>query len=316
MSEALHAPQIDNCIRWLWHTCDAGSMVQPDYSGQTRADLDRLFSMLRQLKPTGENGVREFWLHAPRGSLADYGDYEEYLEDGAVDSEEEFACARRDVLAAAAQGVPEAEGWLTDAVLRGLYGLRQNIAFGLRHLQEGLANGLPRAMALEALRLLGWIRGIPAEEQADRAWIRELLGMAASADDCLGFVALVLLEALEPASPQRQRAIAADLHKAILWAQTRADASALYLVGCVASLHLDDPGLNAVCRHYGALLSRKSGEPWCRSEYTAHLACTTFHAASLLGELSALKLTRLVHPDSGNLARLREQGTASLEDFM
>ena len=232
------------------------------------------------------------------------------------DSEEEFACARRDVLAAAAQGVPEAEGWLTDAVLRGLYGLRQNIAFGLRHLQEGLANGLPRAMALEALRLLGWIRGIPAEEQADRAWIRELLGMAASADDCLGFVALVLLEALEPASPQRQRAIAADLHKAILWAQTRADASALYLVGCVASLHLDDPGLNAVCRHYGALLSRKSGEPWCRSEYTAHLACTTFHAASLLGELSALKLTRLVHPDSGNLARLREQGTASLEDFM
>ena len=47
MSEALHAPPIDNCIRWLWHTCDAGSMVQPDYSGQTRADLDRLFSMIR-----------------------------------------------------------------------------------------------------------------------------------------------------------------------------------------------------------------------------------------------------------------------------
>ena len=90
MSEALHAPQIDNYIRWLWHACDAGSMVQPAYSEQTRADFDRLFSMLRLLKPTGENGVREFWLHAPRGSLADYGDYEEYLEDGAVDSVEEF----------------------------------------------------------------------------------------------------------------------------------------------------------------------------------------------------------------------------------
>ena len=90
MSEALHAPQIDNCIRWLWHSCDAGGMVQPNYSEQTRADFDRLFSMLRLLKPTGENGVREFWLHAPRGSLADYGDYEEYLEDGAVDSVEEF----------------------------------------------------------------------------------------------------------------------------------------------------------------------------------------------------------------------------------
>ena len=46
MSEALHAPQIDNYIRWLWHSCDAGSMLQPVYSEQTRADLDRLFSIL------------------------------------------------------------------------------------------------------------------------------------------------------------------------------------------------------------------------------------------------------------------------------
>ena len=155
MSEALHAPQIDNCIRWLWHSCDAGSMVQPNYSEQTRADLDRLFSMLRLLKPTGENGVREFWLHAPRGSLADYGDYEEYLEDGAVDSEEEFEALWR-------ADYPQETVWYHFAATEdATYGFRM-VSVGRRLVfieQESREKGFP----LDGTELSGWLVQAVAE---------------------------------------------------------------------------------------------------------------------------------------------------------
>ena len=155
MSEALHAPQIDNYIRWLWHSCDAGSMVQPAYSEQTRADLDRLFSILRQLKPTGENGVREFWLHAPRGSLADYGDYEEYLEDGAADSEEEFEALWR-------ADCPQETVWYHFAAMEdAAYGFRM-VSVGRRLVfieQESREKGFP----LDGTELSGWLVQAVAE---------------------------------------------------------------------------------------------------------------------------------------------------------
>ena len=155
MSEALHAPQIDNCIRWLWHSCDAGSMVQPAYSEQTRADFDRLFSMLRLLKPTGENGVREFWLHAPRGSLADYGDYEEYLEDGAVDSVEEFEALWR-------ADYPQETVWYRFAATEdAAYGFRM-VSVGRRLVfieQESREKGFP----LDGTALSGWLVQAVAE---------------------------------------------------------------------------------------------------------------------------------------------------------
>ena len=155
MRKELCAPQIDNCIRRLWHACDAGSMVQPAYSEQTRADLDRLFSMLRQIKPTGENGVREFWLHAPRGSLADYGDYEEYLEDGAVDSEEEFEALWR-------ADYPQETVWYHFAATEdAAYGFRM-VSVGRRLVfieQESREKGFP----LDGTALSGWLVQAVAE---------------------------------------------------------------------------------------------------------------------------------------------------------
>ena len=219
------------------------------------------------------------------------------------------------ILTAAEQGSTEAICWLADATLRGLYGVPQNPEKGLDALQTGLAARLPRAMALDALRQLGWIRGIPGEEHADRAWIRELLGMSASADDCLGYAALVLLEALEPVSPKRQKELGADLARAFLWAHTQADASALFLLGCVASLHMEDPSLNAVCRHYNAEVCRKTGKERYTSDFAAHMAASAFHCASLVGEPKGMMLTVLVEPTLGNLSAFRkEKGT--LEQLM
>ena len=232
------------------------------------------------------------------------------------DQGEEFRQRAADsILAAANKGNKAAICWLADAMLRGLYGIPQDIETGLSLLQTGLENSLPRAMALEALRQLGWIRGVPGEDPVDRAWIKELLGMAASEDDCLGYVALVLLEAMEPAPQKRQKELAADMDKAILGAREQADASALYLFGCVASLHLEDPGLNAVCRYYDARHCRKSGETPYKSDFAAHTACATFTSAHIVGEPKALLLSSLVNPDLGNLAGLREAGK-SLEEFM
>ena len=219
------------------------------------------------------------------------------------------------IVAAANKGNKEAACWLADARLRGLYGIPQDIETGLALLQTGLAARHPRAMALEALRQLGWIRGIPGEDHADRAWIRELLGMTASEDDCLGYAALVLLEALEPASAQRQQELGSDLGKAILWARVQADASALYLLGCVAGLHMEDPSLNAVCKYHDALVTRLTGEPGCRDEYAARVATSVFHSARLAGEPRAELLIRLVDPSLDHLARLRAEGK-SLEEFM
>ena len=170
-------------------------------------------------------------------------------------------------------------------------------------------------MALEGLRQLGWIRGVPGEEHADRVWIRELFGMAASADDGLGYAALVLLLSLDPAPPKRQKELGSDLGKAIIWARTHADASALFLIGCVTALHREDPNLDQVCRHCSALIGRQTGQRMFTSEYAAHIASSVFQSASRLGEPKAELLAGLVQPEQGNLATLREAGK-SLEDFM
>ena len=139
--------------------------------------------------------------------------------------------------------------------------------------------------------------------------------MAASADDGLGYAALVLLESLEPAPTKRQKELGADLGKAIIWARTHADASALFLIGCVAALHREDPNLDPVCRHCSALIGRQTGQRMFKSEYAAHIASSVFQSASLLGEPKAQLLASLVQPELGNLARLREEGK-SLEEFM
>ena len=223
--------------------------------------------------------------------------------------------ALNSIMTAAEQGHTDAICWLADASLRGLYGVKQNIRAGLESLQAGLVARHPRAMALEAIRQLGWIKGIPGRDNVDRAWMRELLGMSASADDCLGYAALVLLEALEPAPLKRQKELGVHLAKAIMWARMLGDASALFLLGCVGSLHMEDPNLNTVCKLYDTYLCQTTGSVMGTGDFAAAMACSTFHSAGLLGEPKGMLLCTLVDPDLGNLQKIREQGT-SLEQFM
>ena len=222
--------------------------------------------------------------------------------------------ALNNIMTAAEQGNADAVCWLADASLRGLYGVKQNIKAGLESLQAGLVARHPRAMALEALRQLGWIKGIPGKDHVDKAWIRELLGISASADDGLGYAALVLVQALEPAPLTRQKELGVHLAKAIMWARMQGDASALFLLGCVASLHMEDPNLNAVCKLYDAYLCRNTRKVMNTDNFAASMACGTFHSAGLLGEPKGEPLADLVDPE-GDLPKTRAEGT-NLEDYM
>ena len=63
--------------------------------------------------------------------------------------------AIQSILDASKEGSGAALCWMADALLRGLYGLPQDIKLGLVFLQTGLEEKLPRAIALDALRQLG-----------------------------------------------------------------------------------------------------------------------------------------------------------------
>lgn len=90
MNSILCAPQICDYIARLSHVRyhDAGNTFT--YDNRTYTLLDEMFSLLKHLEPVSETGVWELWLTAERGSIEAYGNYEELLDDGAVDIYTEF----------------------------------------------------------------------------------------------------------------------------------------------------------------------------------------------------------------------------------
>lgn len=87
MEWKLVAPEIDRLLR-------AFGRGYKNPSAQTRKvldALDRLVDVLAGLKPLADNDeVKSIWLKISRGSLDDFGDYEELLAEGEVSSREEY----------------------------------------------------------------------------------------------------------------------------------------------------------------------------------------------------------------------------------
>ena len=87
MEWKLVAPKIDRLLR-------AFGRGYKNPSAQTRKvldALDRLVVVLAGLKPLADNDeVKSIWLKISRGSLDDFGDYEELLAEGEVSSREEY----------------------------------------------------------------------------------------------------------------------------------------------------------------------------------------------------------------------------------
>lgn len=73
-------------------------------SAQSMVMIDEIFALMRRLKPSLDNGGRELWLVAERGPIEDFGDVNEWIEEGYADDEDEF---RRNWLAE----YPEERSW-------------------------------------------------------------------------------------------------------------------------------------------------------------------------------------------------------------
>lgn len=85
----LKAPHIQHYINWL-RRLDYGRVGSCiSYDEKTYELLDELYLELRKLAPMGDRNRRELWLRAERGSLGDWGNIEEMVEDGEFDCRED-----------------------------------------------------------------------------------------------------------------------------------------------------------------------------------------------------------------------------------
>jgi hypothetical protein len=57
---------------------------------EMESSLPDLFESIRPVSPVGEDEVRQIWIRAERGTIEDYGDFEEFREEGIVETRNEF----------------------------------------------------------------------------------------------------------------------------------------------------------------------------------------------------------------------------------
>lgn len=92
----LKIPKIHNYIYWLGRVEYRQFRSSFSYDSKTYALLDALFSLLAQIEPSGKRDTWSLWLKADRGSINDFGSYEECLEAGEVENYAEFEAYWRD----------------------------------------------------------------------------------------------------------------------------------------------------------------------------------------------------------------------------
>ena len=90
MPNELKLPKIDRYISWLGHLSYRGSDMGFTYDQQSYKDIDEIFKLLKKIKPNGAVKTWELWIPAQRGTIDDFGDYEESVDAGEVETREEF----------------------------------------------------------------------------------------------------------------------------------------------------------------------------------------------------------------------------------
>ncbi len=79
----MYAPQIDN-FKFNYGSKEYG------LDKKSKELLDRLYSLISEIEPCGDDERRTVWIRAARGNPDDYGDFEMLLADGDVESREQF----------------------------------------------------------------------------------------------------------------------------------------------------------------------------------------------------------------------------------
>jgi len=91
MINNLTAPKIQWYINYLGNINDAWhNRNGVTYDPESYRLLDNIFALLRRLEPANQNGTHILWFNAPRGSIEDFGDFDEMLAAGEVQNRGEF----------------------------------------------------------------------------------------------------------------------------------------------------------------------------------------------------------------------------------
>ena len=86
----MKAPDISRWIDRLKHVEYRQYGNTFTYNQETYDIIEQIFAVLERLSPANEYGTRELWLSAERGTIEDYGDYENWIDEGAVENYQEF----------------------------------------------------------------------------------------------------------------------------------------------------------------------------------------------------------------------------------
>ena len=79
----LYAPQIDNILRLVEHRSLPVNRNIFDM-------LQEIYNLMGPVRPKGDDQVRSLWIEVPRGNIEDFGDYDEFKEEGFVDNRKDF----------------------------------------------------------------------------------------------------------------------------------------------------------------------------------------------------------------------------------
>lgn len=90
MNEKLYAPQIDNFIDWLGDINRGRFNDNCTFTEMSYKLIDKFFDLLKRISPVSENGCRELWFCVERGTIEDFGDYEDLYKTGEIESYEGF----------------------------------------------------------------------------------------------------------------------------------------------------------------------------------------------------------------------------------
>ena len=89
MANKLTQPKIDHYCEWLGRPAYFSYDREFNYTEETLALADELFSLLKQIAPTSDNGCRTLWFRAQRGPIEDWRDPEKEVRHGEYEDEDE-----------------------------------------------------------------------------------------------------------------------------------------------------------------------------------------------------------------------------------
>lgn len=78
----LKAPTVDSLIRQ--------AAAYPQTDGKMKAKVISIFTKLCRIASQGEDEYRKIWIFADRGSINDFGEFEDYKDDGTINTKREF----------------------------------------------------------------------------------------------------------------------------------------------------------------------------------------------------------------------------------